>query len=104
MNATATFVRQVDGWRGDARLYRLSEPIVYNEGDDDEGVTSYVIVSAVDFPSLFGQVTETYIFPANEDGTTINFGELDGSFKDGCDHELALEGAGYAIAEAEAIE
>lgn len=92
---TATFVKKLD-WRGDARLYRLSEPMEYigsyrGEGD---GKTEYVVVYAV---MAFGDGPETYIFPAREDGVAINYVELDGSFREGLDHREALSRAGYEV-------
>ena len=82
---TATFVRNVTGWQSDARLYRLSEPLVEHET---------VIVSAVS--NEFG--LETYIFGCDADGNDADFVELPGSFKGDADHALALEYAGYAVA------
>lgn len=79
---TATLVASsVDGM-SDARVYRVEPPL---EGHE------HVIVSAVDW-----FVTETYIFPS--DGVSVTeWGELDGSFKGGVDHERALRNAGYEV-------
>lgn len=88
---TATFLRKLDDFRGDARLYILSEPMTHNYDDEK---SSYVIVSAADAPF---SGPETYIFLANEDGEVINWGELDGSFRGGLNHEKALTGAGYEL-------
>ena len=78
----ATFVKKAKGFRGDARVYRLSEPL---EGH------SLVIVSAVTVP------LETYIFPANYDGSPIDFGELPGSVQGTLQHSDALAAAGYVV-------
>ena len=108
MYPTALFIRKLDGnWRGDARLYRLNPPMSYlllgepeegeeEEGEEEEGLipqytAEYVIVSGVE---VLGE-SETYIFPAREDGTAINMLELPGSFKGDINHEQALEDAGY---------
>lgn len=40
---------------------------------------------------------ETYIFPANEDSIVVHWGELEGSFKGGLDHERALRNAGFEV-------
>lgn len=85
---TATFVRKLDGFTGDARLYSLSEPI--------GNKYSHVVVSATVVP--FGIGPETYIFPADVDGKVIDWGELDGSFRGALDHEQALNDAGYSVA------
>jgi len=82
---TYTFVKELPGWAGDARLYRLSEPL---EGHE------YVVVSATD---VVFSGPETYIFASDADGEVTNWGELDGSFRGAKDHEAALAGAGYAV-------
>lgn len=87
--ANARFIKDIEGWRGDARLYHVEPPL---DGYD------YVIVSAV--PSWFDTMRpETYIFPANENGEEINMSELSGSFKGDMDHARALRGAGYEVTE-----
>jgi hypothetical protein len=93
---TATYIKNLEGWRGDARLYRLSEPVEYGYSYDDEELptTEFVIVSAICAP-FFG--AETYIFPADEEGNAIEMGEMDGSYRGGASHAIALEGAGFSI-------
>ena len=88
---SAKFMKQLSDFTGDARLYQLSDFVDY-----DEGKTKYIIVSAVVAPY---SGSETYIFPANKKGEVIDWGELDGSFRGGLDHEQALRNAGYEIAE-----
>lgn len=85
---TASKVKELIGWNGDATLYFLSEPI-YNNGQS----YSYVIVSAVYAYSG----PETYIFPADESGDVLDWEELNGSFRGACNKFLALENAGYKI-------
>lgn len=89
----ATFVRKLPGWRSDARLYRLSEPVAY--GDCDSLSTDHVIVSAVTV-SLTGP--ETMIFPARVDGKCLLFDDMPGSYRGALDHERAILGAGWEIA------
>jgi len=80
---------RIGSMRGEAYLYRLSEPLDGNE---------YVIVSAVDEPlGQYLRVHETYIFPANEQAEVIDWGELFGSLKDTTDHAEALAAAGYKV-------
>lgn len=89
---TATFVRKApSSWTGDARLYRLSEPVQFNEG---KNTTFYVVVSAAN--ALFSG-PETYIFPADKSGECLDWLELDGSFEGSFDHELALNRAGFTV-------
>mgnify|MGYP001565118549 FL=1 len=86
-----------NGWTGDAKLYKLSEPMQYGY-DEPESETQFVIVSATN--AMFSG-PETYIFPADEDGNVIDWGELDGSYRGGYNHWEALERAGYTVAESE---
>lgn len=90
MSNTAQFIRQCTGWLGDARLYKLSEPVTDYLGREYD----YVVVSGVDHT----WATETFIFPANGEGEVIDMVELDGSFKGAVDHAEALRGAGYEVA------
>ena len=86
---TAKFVRRLDGWKGDARLYQLDPAL-------PDGGHRYVIVSAA-IVSLTGP--ETYIFPASESGEPIDMLELNGSFRGELDHAQALRNAGYDVDE-----
>lgn len=81
---TAKFVRDLDGFTGEARFYELSEPLDSHR---------FVIVSAI---TVLG-TPETYIFGANPDGSIKGWLELDGSYKGGLDHNKALNGAGYEV-------
>ena len=87
---TAHELRKLDG-PNDARLYRLSHPVRYGNGGDR---TRTVIVSAAVVPFMG---PETYIFPTNDEGDVLDWGELEGSFRGGLDHEAALRGAGYTL-------
>jgi hypothetical protein len=90
MAKKATFVKNIEGWTADAKLYKVTPSVEHREGE----LTAYVIVSAAVVPF---SGPETYIFPANEDGDVLNWGELDGSYRGGLDHEEALRGAGYEV-------
>lgn len=81
----ATHVRNVDSWRSDARLYRLSEPVPYDDSED----VGHIVVSAV--IAMDTGEAETFIFPAREDGKVISYGEMPGSFRGDLDHERAIE-------------
>lgn len=88
----ATFVEQLEGFAGDARLFRLYPPVKW--GWDDDKKTEYVVVSAA---ITFDHGPETYIFPADENGNVVGWLELHGSFQGGLDHDKALRGAGYEV-------
>ncbi|HEY6117458.1 MAG TPA: hypothetical protein VI172_16010 [Candidatus Dormibacteraeota bacterium] len=85
MSKTATFIKHIQGWRGDARLYRLSPP---------HEASPHVIVSATEVPYLG---PETYIFPATDEGSIVSWSEMEGSYRGGLDHAQALRNAGYEI-------
>lgn len=82
----ATERKQLDGMRGDARLYEMSPPL--------EGHT-FVVVSAV--IAMFSG-PETYIFPANEKGEIEDWGELEGSQRGTLSHSDVLRELGYEVA------
>lgn len=83
----ATLVKaNLAGATGVAHLYLLDPPLASGE---------YVRVSATVVPF---SGAETYIFPADESGQVIDWGELDGSYRGGLDHAEALRGAGYEVA------
>lgn len=87
---TATYVRQIEGWRGDARLFRLSAAVPDDYG---EATVDHVIVSAV---HVLGE-PETYIFPANADGECLNYLEMAGSQRWTTDHEEVIRAAGWEL-------
>lgn len=101
MRGTATLVQKLDGFTGDARLYRLSPPLPTFDPEWDVGDPSepaeYVVVSGTVVPY---SGAETYIFAADEAGRVLTWRELNGSFRGGIDHAGALRGAGYTITEA----
>lgn len=86
----ATFIKKLENFTGEARLYQLQPPMV----DEDGGAVEYVAVSAT--IAMFSG-PETYIFPADAKGKVKNWGELTGSYRGGLDFEEALSGAGYSI-------
>jgi len=90
---TATKVRDLDGFAGDAALYKLSEPLAsYSE---PENSYEYVVVSAVN--STWAM--ETYIFGSSETGRVSDWAELPGSVRGVYDHTVALNHAGYEVEE-----
>lgn len=98
---TATFVKDIRGFQGDARLYKLSEPLITEnyDYDNDKQKTvgyNYVVVSAAIVPY---SGPETYIFGADKSGNVLSWTDLDGSFRGGLDHVRALHNAGYGIVE-----
>lgn len=75
--------------RFDQRLYAVEPAAEYCRG-----TTAFLWVSAAVVPY---RGPETYVFPANSKGRVLDWGELDGSFKGGLDHEQALRNAGYEV-------
>ncbi len=97
MTQTARFIKELEDWQGDARLYQLSEPIGWGGWHGDEQhYTEFVVVSAV---CVMFSGPETYIFPTDEGGEVLDWSELEGSFRGGLDHEKALRDAGYELSD-----
>jgi hypothetical protein len=98
MTITAKFVRDLDGFSGDARLYRLSEPIRagYEPFDEpDERVLTHHVVVSGTVVAFSGP--ETYIFGADSEGEIISWAELPGSFQGSIDHAEAIRNAGWIL-------
>lgn len=91
---TATFVKQMEGFIGDARLYKLSEAVDADGWANSVVTTDYVVVSAVVVPF---SGPETYIFPADGEGRITSWSEMKGSFRGGLDHARALAGLGFVV-------
>lgn len=87
---TARYIKNAEGFKGDAKIYELSEPVSYG----DDALTSHVVVSAV---NVFGLGDETYIFPCDENGEVLSWLELEGSRKGTLDHEYVLNNQGYEV-------
>ena len=111
MTIRATFVRKLDHWRADARLYKLSAPAPIRDLPDDElldtahdtlvrlghpdpRLTDHVIVSAADVES---SGPEVLIFPARANGEAIDMSEIGGGRGD-LDHEKAIREMGWEVA------
>lgn len=88
MTITATLVRRIEHWTGDARLYKLSEPVPCW----DDKTTEYVVVSATTAP--FGG-PETYVFAADAEGKVTDWSEMSGSFRGGLNHGEAIRNSGW---------
>jgi hypothetical protein len=85
----ATFVRDLDNFQGEAKLYKLTPPLQYQPWDDEPATeVEFVAVSAV--VAMFSG-PETYVFPADEDGKLTDWGEMPGSFKGALDHQRAID-------------
>jgi hypothetical protein len=82
--------RRISGSGAEQRLYRLSAPLVsYKHGYE------YVRVSACTVPF---SGPEVYIFGSDSDGEITDWCELEGSYRGGLDHAVALANAGYEVA------
>ena len=90
---TAKYIKSIK-WAGYSVLYELSERVSYVDKETD-----MIIVSSVD--GMFG--AETFVFPADKEGNSLEGSELKGSFKGTSgshkdDHIKALKIMGYEIA------
>ena len=88
---TAAFIKEIQS-KGIQKLYKLSEPVKDGDGND----TEHVIVSAVSAAFDTGQ-PETYIFPSDKDGNVTDWGEMEGSYRGGTDHDKAITDAGWSL-------
>jgi hypothetical protein len=89
----ATYVQDMSDFSGVAKLYRVDPPVSF----DDDKKADHVVVSAVDSE----WACETYIFPANEKGDVLSWGELDGSQRGSVSHQEVLHAAGYQVEDGE---
>ena len=81
----ATFIKDLEGFNGEGKMYRLDPPLDGNE---------FVAVSAVN--AMLSR-PDTYIFPWDENGSVTCWGELEGSCRGSLDHDQAIRNAGYEI-------
>lgn len=97
MSITAKFERDLSGFTGSAKLWSLSEEVPYGFQKDDSvecNKTKYVATSATDV-MLSG--AETFIFPTDENGSVLDWSEMEGSFRGSLNHEQAILNAGWEI-------
>ncbi len=95
---TATKIKQMEIFIGDAILYKLSEETRYTHPVDGPRATLYVVVSSVTTRGT--GIPETYMFPTNSEGDVITFLEMAGSEKNTLSHEKVLtENQGWTILE-----
>jgi hypothetical protein len=85
---TAEYIKDVSGFTGEAKLYKITKEIETNKLN-----VSYVVVSA----TFVLDRCETYIFESDKNGNVTNWFELEGSCNDVYDHEEALINGGYDI-------
>lgn len=81
---TATLIKNLSGFKGNAALYKLSHMIAGHQ---------YVIVSA----AVVCGYPETYIFRSNKNGEVVSWMEINGSQKGTLDHEKVLNDAGFKL-------
>lgn len=84
----AKFVKDIGGFTGSAKLYRVSPPVTFSNGTENRK-TNYIVVSAT--VAMFSG-PETYLFPADNNGKVLGWEELDGSYRGGMDHQMAIDG------------
>ena len=88
---TAKFIKDVsENFTGTAKLFSVNPPVE----DYDGNKYDYVVASGT--IAMFSGA-ETYIFPSDENGNVISWGELDGSFRGSINCEKAIKNMGYVI-------
>ena len=96
---TAKFVKKLESrMGGNKALYSLSVPYQYDAYDENGEVvpsTSYVVCSTA---NAFDHGWETMVFPADENGKVIDWGDLAcRRGMDELDHRFALSDIGYEL-------
>lgn len=91
--------KDVDGFRGQAWLIELSDPVkvVDRVSDEVKAETEYFAVSA----SVVLGKPETYVFPTDEDGEVLSWSEVAGSRKGTSDQESVAQDFLEAITDGE---
>ena len=92
----ATFIKELNGFNGEAHLYSFDPPLTWSDTKGKEHKTKYAVVSAITSPFDTGR-PETFIFPATRGGKVKDYLELEGSLYGDYDHKGAVEKAGYTI-------
>jgi hypothetical protein len=88
---TAKLIKDVSkNYVGTVNLYKLSPPIKDDEGKEYE----YVVCSTVN--AMFSGI-ETFIFPSDDQGVVLSWGELEGSQRGTTSHKKVLADAGYTL-------
>jgi hypothetical protein len=87
---TAKFIEDLPSINGTKKLWELDEALYVEDLND---YTNYVITSAI----YVGGDAETFIFPADDNGSIINYLELPGSIMGEEDHYAAIERAGWIV-------
>lgn len=105
LNTAIELSTRTSGTGAIQKHYKLDPPMK-GQGYEEDGtamVYQFVVVSAVvPFADLgFNDLKpETLIFAANEEGKIVDFMDLEGSYRGGLDHEVALQNAGYTVVKA----
>lgn len=94
---TATFVKLLNKRQA---LFKINDHVAYDimldNGEYATMWTNYIVSSK-------GRVKETLLFPADQNGTILVFGELKGSIYEEYDFLMPLINAGYTIINGEAL-
>ena len=84
----AKHLKKLDRFTGVASLYEVDPPMKDREGEEHK----FVIASAT---VAYGTGPEVYLFPADEEGSVVDWGEMDGSIRGSLSHEEAFKEVGY---------
>jgi len=88
-------IKDLDGWTGRAALYQCDPPMEEHSWDDEEVASHEWVIASAAYAMFSGP--ETYLFPSNEKGEVVDWGELPGSFKGDLSHAMAFDNAGYQL-------
>ena len=87
---TAKRIRKLEGFTGEAWLYKVNPAMKFNDTEKTNFVVSSAAIATFSGP-------ETLIFPANKKGKIIHWGELNGSGRGFLNCDKAIKRAKYKI-------
>lgn len=95
---TATFIKNLEGFTGSAKLYKLSEPLSYNEINTYGGLTELQVNYVVAHRITSKGETVSFVMPSSATGYLVSWADLkpettpnDYSF------EKLVESTGYTV-------
>lgn len=98
MTKKARYIKTLESFSGEARLYAVDPPVSFprfcDEGEQQK--TNFIIVSAF-YRRRGANGSGTYIFAANASGEVLDWAELEGSQRNIVNHSKVLKDAGYKL-------
>ena len=97
---TAKFIKNLDGFTGDAKLYQLSDPLYYNEINTYGGVTALQVCYIVVHRITSKGVVVSFVMPANSTGHPVSWADLKPeTTPDDSSFNKLVKSVGYSVSE-----